>query len=143
MQKEGRIALAMDAINKGHFASIRGAAKSYDTINSTLLRRVHGRLARCDSQPTNRKLTDTEESTLVQWILSMDQRGLPPRPDSVRQMANLLLQKRSDSSQGNSPTVGKRWVINFVRRHQALQTRYTRKYDYQQAKYEDLAIIRE
>ena len=72
----------------------------------------------------------------------MDQRGLPPRPDSVRQMANLLLEKRSDLGQGSGSGVGKRWVINFVRRHQALQTRYNRKYDYQRAKCEDLAIIR-
>jgi len=58
-------------------------------------------------------------------------------------MANLLLQKRSNSSQGNSPKVSKRWVTNLVRRHQALQTRYTRKYDYQRAKCKDLAIIRQ
>lgn len=143
MQQEGRIALAMDAIQKGHFTSARAAAKSYDVLPSTLQNRINGRPAQRDSRPTNRKLTDTEESTLVQWILSMDQRGLPPRPDSVRQMANLLLQKRSNSSQGNSPEVGKRWVTNLVQRHQALQTRYTCKYDYQRAKCEDPAIIRQ
>jgi hypothetical protein len=58
-------------------------------------------------------------------------------------MANLLLQKRSNLSQGNSPTVGKLWVHNFVQRHQALSSRYNRKYDYQRAKCEDPAIIRE
>ena len=114
IQQEGRIALAMDALKQGHLTSVRGAAKSYDVVHSTLQRRVHGRPARRDSRPTNRKLTDMEESTLVEWILSMDQRGLSPRSDSVRQMANLLLQKRSNSSQGNSPTVGKLWVHNFV-----------------------------
>jgi metal-responsive CopG/Arc/MetJ family transcriptional regulator len=60
----------------------------------------------------------------------MDERGLSPRSDTVRQMADLLLQKRSDSSQGNHPTVGKLWVHNFVRRHKALNSRYNRKYDY-------------
>ena len=58
-------------------------------------------------------------------------------------MANLLLQKRSNSSQGNSPTVGKLWVYNFVRRYQELILRYNRKYYYQRAKYEDPAVIRE
>lgn len=58
-------------------------------------------------------------------------------------MANLLLQKRSGSSQGNHSTVGKLWVHNFVRRHEALKSRYNRKYDYQRAKCEDLAIIRD
>src|SRR5450432_3333418 len=92
-------------------------------------------------RPPNCKLSIAEETTLVQWILSMDQRGLPPRPDSVRQMANLLLEKRSDSNSNRQ--VGKRWVINLVRRHHALQTRYTRKYDYQRAKCEDPTIIRD
>jgi hypothetical protein len=71
----------------------------------------------------------------------MDQRGLAPRPDAVQQIANLLLEKRSDLSQGSR--VGRRWVTNFVRRHQALQTRYNRKYDYQRAKCEDPTIIRD
>jgi hypothetical protein len=114
MQQEGRIALAMDTLKQGHFTSVRGAAKSYDVVHSTLQCRVHGQLVWCDSRPMNRKLSDTEESTLVQWILSMDQRGLSPRPNSVQQMANLLLQKWSNSSQGNSSTVGTLWVHNFV-----------------------------
>jgi hypothetical protein len=89
----------------------------------------------------NRKLSITEETTLIQWILSMDQRGLSPRPDSVRQMINLLLEKRSDSNSNSQ--VGKCWVINFVQRHQALQTRYNRKYNYQRAKCEDPKVIRD
>ena len=142
-QKEGRIALAIQAFQRGQFKSLNAATESYDVPYSTVHDRVNERPLRRDSEPRNRKLTTTEESTLVQWILSMDQRGLPPRPDSVRQMANLLIQKRSNSSQDNCPTVGKRWVINFVRRHQALQTRYNRKYDYQRAKCEDPVVIRD
>ncbi len=34
---------------------------------------------------------DTEELILVNWILSMDKRGLPVRTASIRDMANLLL----------------------------------------------------
>jgi len=67
----------------------------------------------------------------------MDQRGLAPRPEYVRQMADLLLQKRLDSK------VGGKWVYNFVRRHQALQTRYNRKYDYQRAQCENPQVIRD
>jgi hypothetical protein len=96
----------MDALKHGHFTSVRDAAKSYDLVHTTLQRRVNGRLAKCNLRPTNCKLTNTEESTLVQWILSMDQRGLSPRSDFVRRMANLLLQKRSDSSQGSGSGSG-------------------------------------
>ena len=107
-QKEGQIALAVQAYNQGYFSSQRAAASAYDVPESTLRSRVKGIRTRCDSEPRNRKLTTTEESTLVQWILSMDQRSLPPRPDSVRQMANLLLEKRSDLGQGSGSSIGKR-----------------------------------
>lgn len=52
---------------------------------------------------SRRKLSDSEEAAIVQWILSMDNRGLPPRPSTVRSIANLLLEKRGD---GNSEPIG-------------------------------------
>jgi hypothetical protein len=105
-QKEGRIALAVQAYKSGQFSSTKACANAYDISDSTLRRRVKGTDARCDSVPVNRKLTQTEETTLVEWILSMDQRGLAPTSDTVRQMANILLQKRSQN-QANPPIVGK------------------------------------
>jgi len=141
VQQEGRIALALEALKQGYFTSARAAANAYDVPKSTFQDRVNGLSMQVNHRPPNCKLSIAEETTLVQWILSMDQRGLPPRPDSVRQMANLLLEKRSDSNSNRQ--VGKRWVINLVRRHHALQTRYTRKYDYQRAKCEDPTIIRD
>ncbi len=47
-------------------------------------------LARRDSRPTNYKLTLTEKITVVDRILSMDLRGLPPRSNTIQQLANLL-----------------------------------------------------
>jgi hypothetical protein len=82
-QKEDRIALAVQAFKQGHFSSLRVAAQTYDIPESTLRGRVKGVVARRDLRSVNSKLTATEESTLVQWILSMDQRGLPLRNDSV------------------------------------------------------------
>ena len=140
MQQEGRIALVVNALKQGHFTSIRGAAKSYNVPFTTLRHRVRGQLAQRDIRPPNYKLTSIEKSTLVEWILSIDQRGLSPRPDTIQQMANLLIQKQLDISQGI--TVGNRWVLNFVQRHQALQTQYNRKYNYQQAKCKDPILIR-
>jgi helix-turn-helix, Psq domain len=102
VQREGRIALAIEALKQGYFTSLKGAAKSYDVPYTTLRRRVHNCPARCDQRSPKCKLIAIEESTLVQWILLMDQRGLVPRPDSVRQMANLLLKKRSSSSSNSN-----------------------------------------
>jgi hypothetical protein len=94
-QKEGRMALAVQAFKQGHISSVRATAKAYDVPESTLRTRVKGIRARRDIVPITRKLTTTEESTLVGWILSMDRRGLAPTRDIVHQIANLLLQKRS------------------------------------------------
>ena len=65
-QKEGRIALAMQALKQSHISNIHAAAQMYDISNSTLRRRVKGIDARRDSIPVNRKLTTTEELTLTE-----------------------------------------------------------------------------
>ena len=70
--KDGRMALAVQAYQDGHFTSKRSAANTYDVPESSFRYRVAGHPARRDSKPTNRKLTDTEESVLVQWISSID-----------------------------------------------------------------------
>ena len=51
-------------------------------------------------------------------------------------MANLLRQTRGASR------VGPRWASNFVQRQPELRTRWSRLYDYQRAKCEDLEVIR-
>ena len=140
VHQEGRITLAIEALNQGHCKSVRAAAELFDVPRSTLQYRINKHPARRDTRPASCKLTETEESTLVQWILSMDERGLPPSSDIVRQMANLLLQKRS---QNQRDTVGRLWVYNFVRRQEVLKSRYNRKYDYQRAKCEDPMTIRD
>jgi hypothetical protein len=58
-------------------------------------------------------------------------------------MANLLLAKQSTNVGESVPIVGKYWVYNFVQRHEALQSRYNRKYNYQRKKCEDPTIIKE
>ena len=70
----------------------------------------------------------------------MDSRGLAPRPSTVREMANLLLEKR-----GTTPiiSVGEKWVYNFVKRRPLLSSRFSKRYNYERAKCEDPKIIGE
>ncbi|OBT71007.1 hypothetical protein VF21_10037 [Pseudogymnoascus sp. 05NY08] len=65
IRKEGRMTLALQAYKDGHFTSIRGAANAYDIPESTLQSRVKGCPAQRDLRPTNTKLIDLEELTLV------------------------------------------------------------------------------
>jgi hypothetical protein len=66
--------LDIQAFKKGQFQSLQAAALTYDAPITTVRRRACGIRSRRDSQPSNRKLSSTEEETLIQWILSMDQR---------------------------------------------------------------------
>jgi hypothetical protein len=141
-KREGRILLAIKAYQDGQIKSIRAAARAYDLPHNTLLYRLHGHPTRENSQLSNRKLTSTEEESLVQWINSMDERGQPPRIASVRDMANLLLISRTESAESAPLTVGDCWVRRFIQRHPNLKTKFSRKYDHQRALCEDSEIIR-
>jgi len=134
---EERVLLAVEAFRQGQFQSVNQAAEAYDVPQSTVSDRLHGLPSRRDAQINNRKLTPTEEASLVQWILSMDERGMPPTVAYTRRLANLLLSER------DKDPVGENWVRNFVRRHDEIKAKYCRKYDYQRAKCEDPQVFQE
>jgi hypothetical protein len=56
-------------------------------------------------------------------------------------MANILLTKRDEST--ILLTVSKCWVNNFVKRHNELESIFSRKYDYKRALCKDPKVIRE
>ena len=122
LSKEGRMALAINSYKSGYFTSKREAAASYEVSYTTLRARLEGRVSRQEIRSANLKLTNTEELTLVDWILSMDERGLPVRTTSIRDMANLLLQKRTGIDASSTRQVGIQWPYNFIRRHDTLRT---------------------
>lgn len=134
---EGQISLAIQAINQGHFLSIRAAADAYNVDRFKLTRRRAGIPSRRDCTPNSKKLTDLEESVIIQYILDLDSRGFPPRYDAVRDMANRLLAAR------RTDTVGEKWAYNFVKRQPELKSRFSRKYDYKRAQNEDPEVIRQ
>ena len=134
--KERKINLACQAIQNTPKLSIRAAAKIYMVPHSTLSARVKGIAARRDTMSPCRKLTNLEESTIVEYVLDLDSRSFPPRLSGVQDMANRLLADR------DAPPVGPRWASNFVKRHEELTTRFTRRYDYKRALCEDPKLIR-
>ena len=108
---EAQIVMAMHAYQQNQFRSLRATALAFNVPAKTLARRIKGTPSRIDSTPPNRKLTSTEETTLVEWILDMDTRGMPPNQVYIRQMAELVLKERVD---GASSILGKHWVGNFI-----------------------------
>ncbi len=134
--EEGRILLAIQALKLGQIQSVKAAAVTYDIPRSTLQRRIKGITSRRDSRPNSQKLTSQEEEAIVQYILNLDSRGFPPRPQAVQEMADLLLSER------DAPHVGKNWTTNFIKRRTEIKTKFSRRYDYKRAQCEDPVIIR-
>jgi hypothetical protein len=58
---------------------------------TTARRRATSTAPKRGSVAPNHRLTLAEEESLKQWILLMDQRGIPPRIATVRQIANILV----------------------------------------------------
>ncbi|KAJ0124110.1 Uncharacterized protein HZ326_31474, partial [Fusarium oxysporum f. sp. albedinis] len=134
--EEGRILLALQALQNNPKLSIRRAANIYNVNRSTLRRRQNGAQSRRDWTPGSRKLSNLEEKTLVRFILKLDSQGFPPKLSFVEAMANCLLADR------NASPVGMHWANNFIKRQPELKMRFFRRYDYQRAKCEDPTIIR-
>ena len=91
IEQEGRVLLAAQAIKKQEISTIREAARHFNVPKSTLSTRLQGIQNRANSRANSHKLTEIEEQSLYNWILSLDDRGAAPRPSTVRETANLLL----------------------------------------------------
>ncbi|KIM94160.1 hypothetical protein OIDMADRAFT_136550, partial [Oidiodendron maius Zn] len=57
--------------------TVRYAAKIYNVCYTILLRWCSSQQLRCDILPKSRKLTDSEEKAIVQYILYIDSKGFP------------------------------------------------------------------
>ena len=97
---ERNIILALQVMQNDPKLSARAAGKIYTVSHEKLSRRRRGMQPRRDIPANSRKLTDLEESALVQHILSLDTKGFPPRLSIVEDMANRLLATRDASRVG-------------------------------------------
>jgi transposase-like protein len=104
-EQEGRILLAIQSYKNGKKGSIRQLARDFDVPERTLRRRIEGVKYRVETRANNQKLTILEEETLENWIILLDERGVAPRPNTMREAANLLLEGRED---GTNITVGEK-----------------------------------
>jgi hypothetical protein len=132
--------LAIQAIKNEEIGSIRQAAEQFKVNRSTLTRRLRGITSRAETRSNGYKLTEIEENSLLRWIISIDDRGGAPRPSTVREMADLLLQHRGTS---NTIPIGQDWVTKFVQRHPEIRSRFSRRYNYERAQQEDPNLLRE
>ena len=74
--------------------SCRAAAKIYKVPKSILAARLASRPSRRETKANSLKLTELEEGVIIRHILDMDTRGFAPRPASVEDIANYILESR-------------------------------------------------
>ena len=79
-----------------------------------------------DIRPSGYKLTQLEEDSLAKWIISMDSRGVAPRPSTVTEMADILLAARGTRP---PPTGGVNWTLSFLKCREELRSRFAKRYD--------------
>ena len=134
---EGRMALAILAIRLGQIKSVRAAAKVYSIKRKTLSLQLNGIQSRRDTIPHNRKLTLSEESVIINYVLDLNSRGFSVRVCVVGEMANLLLDQRQGAH------VGKCWTTNFINRRPEIKSIFNRKHDYKRLLCQDPEVIGE
>ena len=98
--KEESIKQALEAIDQGHFKSIRRAAEHFRVPRSTLQTRINGTAARQDCIPHNRALTPIEEEVLLEKVLDLDSRGFSPNHATIPEMASSILKARTGKGVG-------------------------------------------
>ncbi len=80
--------------------SARAVGKIYSVDHEKLSRRKRSMRPRRDIPANSRKLSNLEESVLVQHILDLATKGFPPRRSIVEDMANRLCMTRDASRVG-------------------------------------------
>ena len=102
-EKQARVILAMEALERDEKLSVRKVARLYNVPRTTLGDRRAGRPAQSNTPPSSKKLTQLEEEVVVQYIVELSERAFPPRLCGVEGMANHLLHTRGASSSSFAP----------------------------------------
>ena len=149
-EKESRIQQAIAAYARNQKASgnasIRAIAKEFNVPRSTLQDRVDGKSPRNQAHEQLMHLTKAEETELVHWITMLTQRGYAPRYRTVRELAEIIRNRRvyginnADIQLVNYDSIGKNWVARFLSRHPELDT--ARKKCIEAARIKDVSVER-
>jgi hypothetical protein len=125
MDHSARIEAAIADLESQDRPNIAATAKKWGVARETLSKRFRGKTV--SNQEANsyarRQHTDTQEKTLIQYINKLSNRGLPPTPRIVKNLAEEITNTK----------LGPNWVSRFCKRHQKdLKSVYLRIIDHKQ-----------
>src|SRR5438046_5257406 len=131
-EKEARLQQTIAAYRKqqkkSKKVSLRRIAKDFNVPRQSLQNRLDGKLPRIQANEQLMHLTIEEEKELVHWITKLTTRGYAPRYRTVRELAEIIRNRRvmgvnDDSIQlVNYEQFGRDWVARFMSHHPQLES---------------------
>ena len=125
-EEEEKVQETCRAWGSGQFPSISAAARSVGADVQRVRRRLAGKESRSTRAPTNRLLTDDEETALVKWLEALDTLGTRSSLKMLSREVNWLISQRK-AAPNNPPThpirCGAHFAPRFLKRHPHLALR--------------------
>src|SRR6266480_2094371 len=100
---EHRIDDALKALQHQTNPEVASVAREYDVPYQRLLARFNGRNSKSTRPPTNRKLTEEQESALCQYLDTLDEMFTSATRKQCYTTANLILARAHGSNPGPPP----------------------------------------
>ena len=126
---ESKVQEAISAYNSKQYKSIRATANAFSLPESTLRKRMAGRISRSHAHEYRQSLSPAEEKTLVRWISQLTITGFPASPALVVEIAEEIRHHRIQISKipPSLHPLGKGWLDRFRTRHPQIQGIWTRQ----------------
>ena len=147
---EAQLQLAIAEYRKkqknGDKASVRGIAKDFHVPWQRLQDRLNGKVERNKAHEHAMNLSNGEEKELIHWITTLTQRGYAPRYRTVRELAEIIRQRRvasvneEDIQLINYDQFGRDWGARFLSRHPQLES--ARRKCIEAARIKDVSVKR-
>jgi hypothetical protein len=111
MDHNARIQAAITELESQERINYAAAATKWNIFRSTLSKRHRGKTGTIQEANSyaRQRLTNTQEKTLIEYINKLSDRGLPPTPQIVKNLAEEIA----------GVTLGKNWVSRFCDKYQS------------------------
>jgi DDE superfamily endonuclease/Tc5 transposase DNA-binding domain len=103
----------------GEHVFVAQVARAYGVDRKRVSRRLKGVGGRTSRKPANYKLSEIQETALIQYIRTLDEIGTGVRQEQVINTANSIL-RQDHTGDGEAPVVGEHWSHRFNLRHPEL-----------------------
>ena len=123
MAHNARIAEAITDLESQDRPNIAATARKYGVVRETLSKRFRGKTDTIQNATSysRKQLTDTQEEVLIAYINKLNDRGFPPTPQILKNIAESVAHT----------TLGPNWTARFCRRHHTrLASVYLRTIDH-------------